>query len=226
MNYNDYNINNITYEKALKIDKRTYCQYYLSLIKNNHILLFTFRTNKDHNPREIKICFFFFILSLYMFFNTLFFNDFIMHQIYMDKGKFNFIIVLPQMIYSVIICNIIIIIIKQLSLSQSNILKMKTDYINIINVKIFLVIKCIKMKLFFFFLLDFIFLLFFWYFLSCFCFIYSNTQIYLFTVILISYSISLLFPFIFSLIPALFRISALKSPGQCFYKTSKLFHLV
>ena len=35
--YNDFEINNMVYELALRIDKRTYFQYYYSLIKTRHI---------------------------------------------------------------------------------------------------------------------------------------------------------------------------------------------
>jgi hypothetical protein len=223
--YKDYEINSIPYEKALEIDKRSYCQLYCSLIKNYHIVFFTFNCNKDHNPRAIKICFFFFVFALYMFINTLFFNDAFMHKIYLNKGQFSFILALPQIIYSVIICRIIIIILKNLSLTQNNVLEILFENnISILNIKFIKVIECIKKKIIFFFVFSFIFLLFFWYYLSCFCFIYYNTQIYLFKVILISYSISIVNPFIFSLFPGLFRIPALKSSGKCIYIITKLFN--
>ena len=39
---NDEELNNLEYENALLIDKRTYCQYYFSLLKKKHLILFTF----------------------------------------------------------------------------------------------------------------------------------------------------------------------------------------
>ena len=39
---NDYEINNLTYKKALKIDHRTFKEYYISLLKRRQILIFTF----------------------------------------------------------------------------------------------------------------------------------------------------------------------------------------
>lgn len=59
--YIDYEINNISYKEALENDKRTYLQYYISLIKLKHILLFTFYSNHDYNSFPIKICLFFFL---------------------------------------------------------------------------------------------------------------------------------------------------------------------
>ena len=54
-------------------------------------------------------------------------------------------------------------------------------------------------------------MIFFWYFITCFCAVYSNTQIILIKAILLSYGISMIYPFVINLIPGLFRISALKA---------------
>ena len=40
--FNDYEINNLSYDEALKYDKRSYCKYYLSLLRTKHLLIFTF----------------------------------------------------------------------------------------------------------------------------------------------------------------------------------------
>ena len=42
MAFNDEEINNLSYKLALKFDKRNYCQFYLSLLKTNHIIFFSF----------------------------------------------------------------------------------------------------------------------------------------------------------------------------------------
>ena len=225
--YEDYEINNINYEEAIKRDKRTYCQIYLSLIKVNHILFFTFFSKEDYNPRSIKICSFFFMFVLHMFINTLFFNDAIMNKINKNKGIFNFIDILPQIIYSIIICTLIKNIIKQLSLSQKNILEIKNENnISNLNLKIINVMRCIKNKFILFFIFSFIFLVFFWCYLSCFCFVYNNTQIYLFKVILISYVISFIYPLVIYLFHGIFRIASFKNLGKYFYKISILLKLL
>ena len=59
ISYTDYEMNILEYKKALKIDKRTYIQYYLSLLKTNHLLFFTFFNNDDYNSKIIKIYIFF-----------------------------------------------------------------------------------------------------------------------------------------------------------------------
>ena len=44
---NDYELNLLLYKDALKNDKRTYFQCYLSLLKRRHILIFTFFLSND-----------------------------------------------------------------------------------------------------------------------------------------------------------------------------------
>ena len=52
--YTDSEINGFSYEKALKCDKRTYIQYYISLLKTKHLLIFTFYPMKDYNSMILK----------------------------------------------------------------------------------------------------------------------------------------------------------------------------
>ena len=76
----DFEINSLDYEEAIILDKRNYFQYYISLLKYNHPLTFSFAPFKDYNPRIIKIFLFFFAFSLDFTINTLFFNDDTMHK--------------------------------------------------------------------------------------------------------------------------------------------------
>ena len=49
LNYNDFELNSLVYEEALIIDKRSYFQYYISLFRQKHLLIFTFYTYDDYN---------------------------------------------------------------------------------------------------------------------------------------------------------------------------------
>ena len=48
-----------------------------------------------------------------------------MHKIYEDKGSFNFIYQLPQIIYSSIISAVLNVLLKLLALTEAKILKFK-----------------------------------------------------------------------------------------------------
>ena len=225
--YLAYEINIIPYDLAKKDDKRTFFQYYKSLILLKNIFIFGFYITKDYNPFIIKICIFFFLVALNLVVNALFFNDYIMNKIYENKGTYYFSNFLPQIIYSIIIVSIFGIIIKRLILSQKNILEIKYEKNkNNIRSKAIIVIRCLIIKFVSFFSVSFILLILFWYYLSCFCAVYKYTQKHLITNSLIGLIISFLYPFILCLIPGIFRIPSLNKPGQCLYKISKIIQIL
>ena len=227
-NLNDQELNTLDYKKALLIDKRTYLQYYISQIKRKQKLIFTFFTKDDYNSRTIKICLFFFSFALFYTVNALFFSDSTMHKIYEDNGKFNFIYQIPQILYSTLISSTINVLLNLLSLSESNIILLKQDNKKIPGKK-YGIINCLKIKFIIFYILVYIFLFLFWYYLSCFCAVYKNTQLYLIKDLLISFLLSLLYPFGLSLLPGLFRIPSLRAQNQnkgILYKISQIVQLI
>ena len=211
----DYELNSLKYEIALKKDKRNYIQYYWSLLKKKHLILFTFLPTNDYNLICIKISLFLFSFSLSLTINGFFFSDEPMHKIYVDNGAFDLLYQLAQIIYSTLICAVINTILKLLSLSESNILEIKKQknlkkaLIKSQKIKIIIIIKFII-----FFIFNFVLLLFFWYFISCFCAVYNNTQIILINDTLISFGLSMVYPFITNLLPGLFRIPALRAKNK------------
>ena len=127
---NDFELNNLNYQEALKKDKRSYTQYYISLLRTNHLFIFSFIQNKDYNSKELTIILFLFIFTLNFIVNALFFNDSTMHVIYEEKGKFNFLYQIPQILYSSLICGILTFIIRNLSLTEKDILYEQVPKIN------------------------------------------------------------------------------------------------
>ena len=123
----DFEINSFEFEDALKLDKRSYFQYYVSLLKYNHPLMFSFCSYNDYNSRIIKIFLFFFSFSSDLTINALFFNDDTMHKIYQDKGKYDLLFQIPQILYSTLISKLIDALIKNLALSQDNIVELKKE---------------------------------------------------------------------------------------------------
>ena len=226
--YNIYELNNLPYKEALLLDKRTYFQFYISLIKIKHLIFFTFCNLKDYNSKIIK--YLLFCISFIIFFavNALFFNDITMHKIYKHGGSYSLLYQLPQILYSLMISAILNLIIKTLALSEKNILQLKA----IKNKKIIteisrIIIKKLFYKFLFFFIISFLFLVFFWYYLSSFCAVYENTQSYLIKDTLISFGLNMIFPFGLYLIPGLFRIPSLRSnKREKIYKFSKIIQLI
>ena len=127
MDYNDDEINDFPFDLALKYDKRTYCQYYISLIKTKHKLIFSFIYNKDYNSSIIKIDLFFICLAINYTINALFYNDNTMHNIYVNNGSFKLDYQLPKIVYSSIISSILDSLMKILALSNDDVIKFKNN---------------------------------------------------------------------------------------------------
>ena len=222
--YNDYELNNFTYEEALKLDKRLYSQYYISILKYNQQLIFTFYTSNDYNSKIIKISLFLFLFSSYYVVNTLFFNDGAIQIIYINKGLYNVIFQLPQIIYSSFISGIIKIIFSYFALTERNIIAAKNKRTN--KVELF---KCLLLKFRLFYIIIITFLIVFWYYLSCFCAVYKNSQIHVIKDNLTSFSLSQLYPIGLCLLPGIFRITSLKDKKgskENLYLFSKLLQLI
>ena len=226
---NDYELNILPYKEAKKCDKRNYCQFYFSLLKTKHVIIFTFLQNNDYNSKVIKISLFLFSFNLYFSVNGLFFSDSTMHKIYKDNGSYNFIYQMPLAIYSSLICSVINTLIKSLSLSQRNILAIKYLGNNRgLEKKANSMINCLKIKFRLFFILTFFISILFWYYLGCFCAVYKNTQLHLIKDTLISFGLSLIYPFWFYLFPGTFRIPSLNSKKnkELCYKFSKIIQSI
>jgi len=229
-NFNEEEINSLSYEEAIKYDKRTFFQYYYSILKYKHTIFFTFFSKNDYNIFIIKLTLFLFSFSLYFSTSALFFTDDTMHKIFENQGNIALFFNILNIIYSSLISTIITLLIKKLALSNKDILKIK----KIKNRKLALtnsvkLIKKLYIRFSIYYIITFIFLIFFWYFISAFCAVYKNTQILLLRTTLISYLVSLLYPLALNTIPALLRIMSLrdKSHGKkCIYSFSYILHLI
>ena len=209
--FSNEELNSLEYKYALEIDDRSYIQYYWSLLKLKHLIIFTFITNDDYNIFLLKLGFFLISLSLYFAVNTMFFSDDSIHKNYEEEGKYNFIYQIPQLLYSTIISAITNIILKKLSLSENDILKIKENLdIGKAREESKKVKRCLKIKVILFIIIGLIFLIFFWYYISCFCCVFKNTQIPLLKDTIICYGLSMLYPFGLNLLPGLLRIPSLK----------------
>ena len=208
-NMDDLDLNNLTYEKAIDLDKRSFTQIYWNKLKSKHLFIYTFFSFNDHNLIYIKISRFFFLICTSMAMNVIFFFDSSMHKIYLDYGKYNFIQQIPQIIYSSIVSLIIEILIGILSYTDKNIYEIRQmkEYSSIQLKKI---LNSIKLKLIIYFIITFIFFTFYWYLISSFCAVYSNTQIIYLKDFATSFSLGLLYPFAIQLCFAFLRLMTLK----------------
>ena len=229
-NLNDEELNSLDYGTAVIIDKRTFLQYYWSLLKKRHLILFAFYPANDYNIMIIKVSFFIISFSLYMTINGFFFSDETMHKVFENNGEFNIIYQIPQILYSTIVSMVTNKLLKYLCLSEKSILDLKKEKsLKTISGKSEKIEKCLKIKLFIYFVLGFLLMLFFWYFISTFCAVYSNTQVILIKNTLLSFTLSMIYPFGYEILPGILRIPALRAKNQdqeFLYKLSKIISLI
>ena len=225
LNYNE--INSLPFKDAINLDKRNFIQYYLSLLKTKHSILYIFYT-KDYNSKIIKVSIQIFDIATLIAVNALFFNDETMHKIYVDRGSFDFIYQLPQIIYSTIISFVLNTLIQFLGLTEDNILNFKNGKFPLrnFNQKFNKLKTLLQIKFAFFFIISTLILFSYWYYVTCFCGIYRNTQIHLLKDSLFSFITSLITPFCIYLIPSAFRLLALKLKSKILYGFSKLLQMI
>jgi len=230
MKYNNDELKELSYNYAIIYDKRTFCQFYSSLLKAKHNFIFTFFNKEDYNPSIIKIDLFFVGLTMDYAVNALFFNDETMHKIYVDKGLFDWETQIPITIYSFLLSTILNIPLSLLGLFNDKIIDFKQNQTRQgIKKQRSKLIFCLKIKFVLYFIISYIFLLFFWYYISMFGVIYKNTQYHLLKDTLISFGISFIHPFVLYLLPGIFRIPSLSDPKKkrkCLYNFSKMFQLL
>ena len=225
--FDDFELNELPYEDAVKYDQRGLFKTYFSLIKREHRIIFTFFVCNDYNISVVKLSRFIFLLATDIAMNVFFFSDATMHKIFLDYGKYDFVQQIPQILYSSIISQIIEVFLCFLSLTDKHIYEVKGLEIKTLDEKnkkiIQDVFNLIKKKLFFYFLFTFIFFLGYWYVAACFCAVYPNTQSIFLKDCLMSTLLSFLYPFILYIFPSAFRKCALGCKNNnCLFKVSEV----
>ena len=229
MKLNVDQINVLSYDLALKKDKRSYCQYYISLVQTKHPIIFSFVYKGDYNSKIMKINLFFVSFIADYAVTAIFYNDDTMHQIYTKKGAYDIEYEIPKIIYSSLISIFLNLPLKILALSNDNIIEFKSmQSKENVKLKYNQLNNKLNMKFISYFIISYILLVFFWYYLSMFCAIYKSTQIHLIKDTLISFSLSLIYPFGIYLLPGIFRMASLSNPKnkrELLYKFSLILQL-
>jgi hypothetical protein len=204
----NFELNNLDYILAIKLDQRRFIDIYWSILKREHLIIFTFFIRNDHNILHIKLSRLVFLIVRDMALNVFFFSDETMHTMYLDYGKYNFVQQIPQIIYSTIVSQVIEVFLCYLSYTDKHFYQIKgLTYEN--KHLLFKILECIRYKIAFFYVFTFIMFLFCWYTVTCFCAVYENTQIAYLKDSFTSFGLGLLYPFVLYLFPSILRIISL-----------------
>ena len=222
--YDDFELNELEYEEAIRYDQRSCFKIYFSLIKREHRIIFTFFVCNDYNLIPVKLSRFIFLLATDMCMNVFFFSDASMHKIYLNYGKYDFIQQIPQIIYSTVVSQMIEVFLCFLSLTDKHMYEIKNLEPDKTNNKVVTgIFNTMRRKLFFYFFITFIFFLGYWYIVAVFCAVYENTQIAFIKDSFMSSLLGILYPFVLYGFPAAFRGCALKCKNNnCLFKFSEI----
>ena len=226
--YTDYELNFFSYKEALEKDKRDSKQYYISLIRGKHPIIFSFIPIKDYNSMIIKVDMFLIGFGVIYAMNALFFTEATIHQIYKDKGNYNLAYFLPKTFLSFFVAHIFITAIRFIFLSERNILEVKRQETrNQAADQVDRVKKRLIIKYIIFYIAGVLFLILFWYYLSSFGAVYQNSQVLLIVNTFLSSAFSLIYPFVINIIPAVIRKFSLSTDNrEIFYKANKIIQLI
>ena len=87
-------------------------------------------------------------------------------------------------------------------------------------------IEIFKKKVYISFLIMIFVLFIMWYYISAFCAVYKNSQLTFFVNIIISFGYSNVIPFIYCLLPTIFRQEAVKEQSRMPFLIGKIFHII
>ena len=212
----DYELNNLSYLEAKNEDKRKFSQYYFSLIKKRHIIFFVFKPKNYIYSRIINICYFLFLLSLYLTFNTMFVDERTIHNIYISKGSFGLLSNLGKIIGATLILYTLQTIFCFIITFDEIISTIKESDEGSQNffIKINKIMNNITIKIILFFTISLFLLFLCFIYVGCFAAIFPKTKIHLFIRTIVSLGFSLIIPLILYLISSVLRIYSLEGVDE------------
>ena len=222
---NDGEINELDYDNCFVHDKRNIIRIYYSYLKYNCVLIFSFFVYEDFNLMLIKYALFINYIMFYLVFNTAFFNNNTIHNVYINNGDYDLNYhwwkILLAFILSLVFIKLIkwwitfyrrkslhMKLLKRYTDAKNEILKMIQQYY--LHLRIFIPIFCALFILF-------------WYYVSTVCavFRYSYWQLIINWVYCACFH--LVYSIILNIIPTVMRYYALKKEGrECLFTASRI----
>ena len=222
----DENLQELGYEESLIYDKRNFMRIYFSFLKESQIILNTFFTKNYLDLFIIKLSFLIFTFQISFFLNALFYTEDYISEAYHNDGVLNFISSLPKSIYSFIVAMITTNLLRMLSNSKSELMRIiiehrnAQNYIELINIKLLKLRK----KLIIYFILIVFLGLFFLYYVTSFCAVYYNSQKYWLFGCVESFALDSLAALIICVFITLFRYLSIKKRIKYFYSLSNFIN--
>ena len=223
--FDNRELNIMPYPQALRVDKRSCFQIFLSVISHEIKIISIFYYKHPYEHLSIILSHYFFELCLDLTLNGLLYTEDVISEKYNNNGSIRFFTSLSLSFFSNIISSIICYFVSKLAeyaeffefIIKDVTVKSKY-YLNIMKFK-----KLLCIKLSFFFIVQFIINLAMCYYLTIFCAIYHNTQGSIMINYLTGIAESMAISFGLTLITSIMRTIGIKCRSKYIYYTSKYF---
>ena len=184
--FNEYlapDIDDLDFEDIIKLDKRTFKEYFLDSLNDKQLFISTFYVQDNFRPKSLKIVLFILNLILYCVINAFFIGDDAVSEIYHIEGNdpyFGFITrAITRYIYVIVINGFISVLMEIVFFEEKYMKKLFIrEKKNIINLKIRItkLTKVIMIKAYIFIIVVIIFFVIIMLYLLCFNYVYPHTQ--------------------------------------------------
>ena len=233
ININEYlkpDYDDLDFDSALKLDKRTFCEFYIDKLIEKQILIDTFYNKDNLRPRSIKILLFLLNINLYLVVNGLFFSEEYISELYFSNEKETFFSFFPRSIgrffYATLVGVIIGFIMDCIFVDEKKVKRIflrEKDNSMQLRYEISLVVREINKRYIIFIVICFFISVISWYYISCFNNVYPGVRIEWIkssiTIMLIMQILSI----IFGLFETIIRALSFKCKSEKIYKLKQIF---
>ena len=212
-------VQDLNYKEAIIYDKRSYLKIFWGFLIDSQIILGTFCTDNHLDLFVIKLSFLVCTFQISFFLNALFYTDEYISNAYHNDGELSFSSGLPKSIYSFIATLITTNLLRMLSSSKNELIRVIRrnekfyNFANVIRIKL----AKLRKKLIIYFILIFLLDSFSLYYVTVFCSVYRNSQKYWFLGCLESLGIDSLTALVVCIFLAHFRYISIKRHIKCLY---------
>ena len=212
------------YTQAIYKDRSSFLRIYWSFLIDSQIILATFFTKNHLQLFVIKLSFLVCTFNISFFLNALFYTDDYISDAYHNNGVLDFVSGLPKSVYSFVITLISTNLLRMLSDSKSELIRIIRNnstnnyYLDLIDINL----KKLRNKLIIYFILVFLFELCFLYYVSAFCAVYIYSQKYWFLGCLESCAMDSLVAFVLCIILAFLRYISIRKRIKYLYILSNI----
>ena len=216
------------YEEAIVKVKSSFLKIYWSFLVDSQIILGTFCTDNYLDLFVIKLSFFVFTFEISFFLNALFYTDDYISDAYHNNGVLDFVSGLPKSIYSFIATLVTTNLLRMLSSSKSELIKIikyfskDNNYEYLIKAKL----KKLRIKIYIYFIIVLLLGFGFLYYVSAFCAVYIYSQKFWFLGCLESFAIDTVVSVVLCLLVAFLRYISIKKRIKVFYIISNIISTI